>query len=180
MSEITVNGMKTRVLISKEEIAKRVEELGKQITKDIPNENLVMVGVLTGSFLFMADLVRAIDHDLEVAFMQISSYGNGMKSTGRITIKQDVSADISGKDVIIVEDIVDSGRSLRFMIDYLKLKHPNSIKTVALLDKPNAHKVDISCDYVGFEISNEFVLGYGLDVAQKRRNLSEVLQVIPD
>ena len=178
--EKIVQNENVHILLNHEDIKQKVIALGKEITTDYEGKEVVLVGVLTGCFIFMADLCREIDLDVEISFLQISSYGDEMKSSGKVTVKQELKSDIEGKHVIIVEDIVDSGHSLHFLLDYLNEKKPASIKTVALLNKPNAHKVDINVDYIGFNISDEFVIGYGLDVAKKKRNLKNIYQVITE
>jgi len=180
MIEKIVQDQNVRVLLSEDDILRKIDDLGKKITEDYQGKEVVLVGVLTGCFIFMADMCRALDIDCEITFMQISSYGDEMKSSGNVTVKQDLTTDIEGKDVIIIEDIVDSGRSLHFLLNYLNDKNPASVKTVALLNKPNAHEVDVPIDYVGFNISDEFVIGYGLDLAKKKRNLRHIYQVITE
>lgn len=159
-----------RVLISKEEINKKVAEIGKIITKDYKGKNLFLIGVLKGCFVFMADLVRNIDTDCTLDFMAVSSY-QGTSSTGAVKINKDLSQDIQGKDVLIVEDILDSGVTLSYLKDYLLVRKPNSIKIVTLLDKPARRKADITPDYTCFTVPDEFVVGYGLDYNEKYRNI---------
>jgi hypoxanthine phosphoribosyltransferase len=168
---------KTNVHISSEQIAERISELGKIITSDYSERKPLLIGALTGSFIFLADLCRELEIDCEVHFVQISSYGDGTESSGKVILKQELTADIAGKDIIIVEDIVDTGYSLEFLVNYLQKFQPATIKIVALLSKPTAHKIKIPLDYIGFEIKNEFVIGYGLDYAGYKRNLKSIYTV---
>ncbi len=163
-----------RVLISKEELRERIRELGRQITADYRGKEPIMIGVLNGSFVFIADLVRAIELDLEIDFLKISSYGNELTSSGRVQMLKDINADIEGRHVLIVEDIVDTGLSIKFLEEKLSALKPASLKFVTLLIKREIAKVDFDIDYVGFEIPNEFVIGYGLDHKQILRNLPAI------
>ena len=166
-------------LISEENIRKRVEEIGKEITKDFENKIPVIIGVLNGSFLFMADLVRNINIDYEVDFIKISSYGNSTKSSGTVRLIKDISADINGRDLIIVEDIVDTGLSVEFLNNRLQEANPASISFVTCLKKSSIVNVDHLINYIGFNISNSFVIGYGLDYAQKFRGLPSIYNLNP-
>jgi len=159
------------LLFDEYKIQARVKELGQQITSEFRDRNPVLICILKGGFLFMADLVRSIAIPVQIDFMAISSYGDGTVSSGVVKIHKDIDIDLLGKDVIIVEDIVDSGLSLQYIKDYVLKHEPRSVHTCVLLDKPNAHKIDVTFDYVGFEIGNEFVVGYGLDFNEKYRNL---------
>ena len=167
----------TKILISEEEIKERVALLGEEITRDYDGKEPVLIGALTGSFVFMADLCREIELDCDVTFLKISSYGYRTTTSGKVTLESDIKTDIHGKDVIIVEDIVDTGISLQFLMNHLKKFRPNSIKIVALLNKPEAHQREVNVDYVGFVIKNDFVIGYGLDFASKKRNLKNIYTV---
>ncbi len=158
------------VLISKEDIEKRVAELGAQISKDYEGKEPLFVGVLKGCFIFMADLMRNVTVDCSMDFMTVSSY-EGTSSTGAVKITKDLNQDICGKDIIIVEDILDSGVTLKFLESYLMVRKPNSIRIATLADKPARRKTDIKADYACFEIPDAFVVGYGLDYNQKYRNL---------
>ena len=166
-------------LISEENIRKRVEEIGGKISKDFANKIPVIIGVLNGSFLFMADLVRNINIDYEVDFIKISSYGNSTTSSGTVRLIKDISADITGRDLIIVEDIVDTGLSVDFLNNRLKEAKPSSISFVTCLKKPSKVNVDHLINYIGFNISNSFVIGYGLDYAQKFRGLPSIYNLNP-
>jgi hypoxanthine phosphoribosyltransferase len=158
------------VLIDERRLAARVAELGARITRDFAGKELVVVDVLKGSFLFLADLVRTIDLPLKVDFIGITSY-EGTKSTGVVRITQDLSRSVDGKDVLLVEDIVDTGLSMRYLLDNLATRHPRSVKVCALLEKPARAKVKVPIDYRGFEIEDVFVVGYGLDHDGVGRNL---------
>jgi hypoxanthine phosphoribosyltransferase len=165
------------ILLSESEIKHRIKELGQQITEDYQDKDVVLVGALTGSFIFMADICREIELNCEIAFLKISSYGYRTTTSGKVTLQNDIKTDIHGKDVIIVEDIVDTGISLSFLTNHLSKFRPNSIKIVALLNKPEAHHKELTIDYIGFDIKNEFVIGYGLDFANKKRNLKNIYTV---
>jgi hypoxanthine phosphoribosyltransferase len=159
------------ILYDEPTIAARVAELGRQITTDYAGESPVIICILRGASVFMADLIRAIDLPLQIDFMSVSSYGDSTVSSGVVKIRKDVDIDIAGRHVIVVEDILDTGRSLRYILDYLNRHQPASLKTCILLDKPEAHLADIPVDYLGFAIPNAFVVGYGLDYAEVYRNL---------
>lgn len=159
------------VLFDEFRIQTRIREIGMQIGADYKDSAPVMIGILKGGFMFLADLVRSISIPVEIDFMAISSYGAGTSSSGVVKIRKDIDLDISGRDIIVVEDIVDSGLSLQYIRDYLWKHKPASLKTCVLLDKPAAHKLEVSFEYVGFEIGNEFVVGYGLDFNENYRNL---------
>ncbi len=159
------------VLITEEEIKSRVFELGKQISEDFGGEDIVVIGLLKGCFMFIADLMRAIDSHVEVDFMAVSSYGSGTVSSGEIKVKKDYSIDIEGKNVLVIDDILDTGRTLAFVKDYLSVKSPKSIKICTLLDKPDRRTSKVNVDYIGFSVPDQFVVGYGLDYDEKYRNL---------
>lgn len=159
------------VLLSEEDIQKIVERVGSEIREDYRGKNLVLVSVLKGSVIFMADLMRAIDMPLSIDFMVVSSYGSGTESSGTVKIIKDLDLDLTGQDLLIVEDILDTGRTLSSLIDILKMRNPNSIKVCTFLDKPERRVADIEADYVGAIVPDEFVVGYGLDFDQKYRNL---------
>lgn len=163
-----------RVLISKAELEKRIKELGQQITEDYRTKNPILIGVLNGSFIFIADLVRSIEIDLEIDFIKISSYGDETISSGRVEMLKDINADISNRHVLVVEDIVDTGLSVKFLEQKFSELQPASLKFVSLLYKRDNAKVDFEIDYIGFEIPNDFVIGYGLDHKQIHRNLPAV------
>jgi len=165
---------KFRVLLTRKQICARTQELGKLITEDYRDKNPIMIGVLNGGFIFMADLIRYMEIDLEVDFIKVSSYGDATVSSGRVQILKDINAEIQGRHVLIVEDIVDTGLSVRFLERKISELKPASLKFVSLLLKKDKAKVDFSIDYVGFEIPNEFVVGYGLDHKQILRNLPAI------
>ena len=148
--------------------------LGKKITKQYKGKELVLICILKGSTYFTADLSRYIENDITLDFMKVSSYGNSTESSGNIELKMDLSTNIKDKDVIIIEDIIDTGYTLKYLKEYLYTKKPNSIKICTLLDKKPRRKIDIEADYVGFEIEDKFVVGYGLDYMEKYRNLPYV------
>ena len=159
------------ILFSEEQLSSRVNEIARQITQDYQGKEIVLISVLRGSFVFMADLCRRIDLPCTVDFMAVSSYGDGTTTTGAVKINKDLSRDIAGRDVIIVEDILDSGVTLSYLKNYLAGRKPASISIVTLLDKPSRRRADIKADYSGFEVEDAFVVGYGLDYAEKYRNL---------
>src|SRR5262245_2285944 len=161
-------------LVSSEDLQRRVAELGRQISEEYAGRDLFMVGVLKGAVLFLADLMRSIDLPCEVDFMAVSSYGSQTDSSGVVRILKDLDAPIEGRDVLVVEDIIDSGLTLQYLMRNLKARNPASLEVCALLTKPERLRVDLSPRYVGFEIPNRFAIGYGLDHAQRHRNLSYV------
>ncbi len=166
--------MEKELLISNEDILKRIDELGKEISNDYKNEKITLICILKGSIYFFSDLSRKIDLDPELEFIRVSSYA-GYTSTGKIDLKLDLDESVKDKNIIIVEDIVDTGRTLDYLINYFKKQNPKSIKICSLLDKPDKRIVkDLKVDYVGFTIPDYFVFGYGLDVDQKYRNLSSI------
>lgn len=163
------------VLYSREQIAQRVRELGQQITNDYAGtDELILVGILKGSVLFFSDLAREINLPVRFEFMGISSYGNDTKSSGVVKITSDLSAPVEGKDVLLVEDIVDTGLSMNYLCDNFATRKPKSVRICSLLDKPSNRKIPIGVDYAGFQIPNLFVIGYGLDLAGHYRNLPYV------
>ncbi len=160
-----------RILVSEQALREKIEELGKRITEDYQGKDLLLVSILKGSCVFMSDLIRHIDLPLSIDFMYVSSYGSGTQTTGSAKIIKDMDVDISGKDVLLVEDILDSGVTLSHVIDLMKQRHPASLKLCALLNKPDRRKIPVQLDYEGFEIPDEFVVGYGLDYDERYRNL---------
>ena len=160
-----------RVLLSEDEIREKVRELGGKITADYKNSNLMLVTVLKGAVVFLADLMRQIDVPAEIDFMVVSSYGSGVKSSGVVKIVKDLDVPLAGKDILIVEDILDSGLTLSYIKELLESRGPRSIRIATLLDKPSRRKVDLQADYSGFSVPDEFVIGYGLDYDEKYRNL---------
>ena len=162
------------VLVTREDLTRRVAELGAEISRDYEGRDLVMVGVLKGAVMFIADLMRELTVPCEVDFMAVSSYGSSTDSSGVVRILKDLDAPIEGRDVLIVEDIIDSGLTLQYLIRNLKARSPRSLEVCALLTKPERRRVDLPTRDVGFEIPNRFAVGYGLDHAQKFRNLDYV------
>ena len=160
-----------KLLFDEAALAERIKELGQEITKDFSDKNPILIAVLKGSFMFMADLVRAIDMPCQLEFLGVSSYGDQTTSTGAVKITRDLEVDIEGRDVIIVEDILDSGLTLSYLKGYLQGRKPASIAICTLLDKPERRKADVFPQYTGFQIPDAFVVGYGLDFAEKYRNL---------
>ena len=163
-----------RVLIPADRIQARIKELGAQIAADYPEGNLFLVGILKGAFVFLSDLARAIERPVKIDFIGISSYGKGTTSSGEVKLTRDLDSTIEGADVLVVEDIVDSGVTLTYLVHVLQQRRPRSIRIAALLDKPDRRKAPVKVDYVGFQIPDEFVIGYGLDFAEDYRNLSDV------
>ena len=161
----------SEILITEEQLKARVAELGAEITEDYKGEELFLIGILKGSVPFMADLMRKIELPVQIDFMSVSSYGGSTKSSGVVRILKDLDSDIKGKNVIIVEDIIDSGLTLVYLKEYLQSRGPRSLRICTILDKPSGRKVDIRGDYVGFNVDNKFIVGYGLDVNQRYRNL---------
>ena len=163
-----------KILFSEEELKQRVKELGEQIASDYQGKEPILITVLRGSYIFMADLSRAIDLPCVIDFMSVSSYGKGTTSSGQVKIIKDLSENIEGRDVIVVEDILDSGNTLSSLLEILETRKPASVRLCTLLDKPERRVRDISADYCGFTIPDAFVVGYGLDYAEKYRNLPYV------
>ncbi len=163
-----------RILYTEEQLKARVKELGAQITADFAGQELVLVCILRGSYIFMSDLSRAIDLPLTVDFMAVSSYGSGTTSSGQVEIRKDLSDPIEGKHLMIVEDILDTGNTLFYLKDVLEARRPASITLCTLMDKPDRRKKPVAADYVGFTIPDAFVVGYGLDYDEKYRNLPYV------
>ncbi|MGB3160141.1 hypoxanthine phosphoribosyltransferase [Carnobacterium sp.] len=160
-----------RVLFSKERLEEKTVELGKQLTVDYKDKTPLVIGILKGATPFLSDLIKEMDVYLEMDFMDVSSYGGGITSSGEVKILKDLDTNVEGKDLLIVEDIIDSGRTLSYLMEMFRYRKAKSIKIVTLLDKPEGRVVDIKADYVGFLVPNEFVVGYGLDYDEKYRNL---------
>ena len=163
-----------KVLFSEELLRDRIRQLGEEITKDYAGQELVLVCILRGSYIFMADLSRAIDLPISADFIALSSYGKGTSSSGQVELRKDLSDPVEGKHLLIVEDILDSGNTLYYLTNLLKTRHPASVRICTLLNKPERREKDIQPDYVGFTIPDAFVVGYGLDYAEKYRNLPYV------
>lgn len=169
-----------RTLVGREEIARRVAEMGAELSRDYAGRRPVFIGVLKGAAIFLADLVRAVDIDLEMDFLSLSSYGTGTTSSGKVHLVHDLRDGIESRDVVLVEGVVDTGHSLRFLLDLLGERRPRSLKVCALLDKVPCRKVPVPVDYCGFRIGDEFVIGYGMDAAETYRQLPFVGVVEPD
>jgi hypoxanthine phosphoribosyltransferase len=161
-------------LLSEETIQNRIKELAIQIYEDYKDKVPVFIGILNGSFIFLSDLVKQYEGECEIDFLKLSSYGDEKISSGRVKLLKDLNCKVDGRDLIVVEDIVDSGLSIKFMNELIEEHHPSSVKVVSLLVKTDCLKYDVKIDYIGFEIPGEFVIGYGLDYAQKYRNLKAI------
>ncbi|MCI5148726.1 MAG: hypoxanthine phosphoribosyltransferase [Candidatus Electrothrix sp. MAN1_4] len=162
-------------LLQQQEITDRVNSLGQQLTKDYAGNKPIFIGILNGAFIFLADLVRAVDLAVEVDFIRVASYGEATESSGTITLSKAPELDLSGKDILLVEDIVDSGTTMVWLQEYFTTEHqPNSVKTCTLINKRERRAVDVEIDYIGFEIEKGFLVGYGLDCAQTYRNLPKI------
>ena len=162
---------KIRVMISEEEVDAKIAELGKKISDDYAGKQVHLICILKGSVFFTCELAKRITVPVTLDFMSVSSYGDGTASSGIVRIVKDLDESLEGKEVIVIEDIIDSGRTLHYLLDVLKKRQPNSLKLCTLLDKPERRVKEVTVDYVGFEIPDEFVVGYGLDYAQRYRNL---------
>ena len=173
-NEIVINNDKFEVFLSEEKIQKRVKELARQISEEYKDKFPVFIGILNGSFIFMSDLVKHVEIDCEVDFLRLSSYGDAKISSGKVRMVKDLNCDVNGRNVVIVEDIVDTGLSLQYMRRLMENYKPASVKIISLLLKPKSLKYDAKIDYIGFEIPSKFVIGYGLDYAQKYRNLRSI------
>jgi len=163
-----------KLLYSRDEIAEAIKRLAGEIRRDYESKHPVIVGILKGSFMFIADLIRELGMPVEVEFVVLSSYGSGTESSGRIRMAKGLSTDIKGRHVLVVEDIIDSGYTIRFLLDYLRRQRPASFKLCVLLDKPERRKVPVAVDYRGFMVPNKFVVGYGIDWDEKFRYLPDI------
>ncbi|MDR0851229.1 MAG: hypoxanthine phosphoribosyltransferase [Clostridiales Family XIII bacterium] len=166
------------VIFTQEQIETRAAEIGRQISLDYAGEEILVIGILRGAVMWMTQLIKSITVDTEIDFMAVSSYGNATKSSGIVKINKDLESSITGKHVIIAEDIVDSGVTLNYLKEYLEHMEPASIKICTLLDKPSGRKTDLEIDYIGFTVADVFIVGYGLDVGQKFRNLPYITSVV--
>jgi hypoxanthine phosphoribosyltransferase len=166
-----------RVLISKARIQKRVREIARQIRRDFPKDIIHLIGVLKGSIFFLADLARELGGEVSFDFLGVSSYGKGLDSTGEVKLTKDLDVTIEGKTVLVVEDILDTGLTLKYLVKLFEERKPKHLRVAVLLDKVDRRIADVQADYVGFEIPNEFVVGYGLDYAERYRNLGDVCQL---
>lgn len=168
---------KSKKVLGKEEIQQRVVQLGQQITKDLSGRKVVLLGVLNGAFIFLADLCREIKLDLEVDFIRVASYGNSTHSSGTIRLSKPTELDLAGKDVVLVEDIVDTGRTMAWLINHFSEIGANSVKVCTLIDKKERRTIDVEVDYVGFALNRGYLVGYGLDCAEIYRNLPEIFSL---
>ena len=166
-----------KVLIRRDEIKKAVARLAREINRDYQGKRPLLVGVLKGSFVFMADLVRQLDLPLELDFVKLSSYGSAQESSGQVKVVQELETPIEGRDVLVIEDIVDTGLTTSFLLDYLRQKKPASLKLCALTDKSSRRKVAVTIDYLGFTVPNKFIVGYGIDYDEKFRNLPDIYAI---
>ncbi|EES91915.1 hypoxanthine phosphoribosyltransferase [Clostridium botulinum] len=160
-----------RVLFSEEELREKVKKMGREISEDYKGKDVILVGILKGSVPFMADLMKYIEIPCKIDFMDVSSYGNSTESSGVVRILKDLEFEVEGRDILIIEDIVDTGTTLEYLRTYLKSKNPNSVSVACLLNKPDRRKVEVDVKYLGYEVPDEFLVGYGLDYAEKYRNL---------
>ncbi len=175
---VTVADKTFKMMISAETLSERIKVLGEQVNQDFADQKPILIGILNGCFLFMADLVKHINVPCEIAFMKVSSYHGGMESKRVITEDYDLKMDVSGRHLIIVEDIVDTGTTMRFIVDKLQARNPASVNIATLLFKPDAMEHQLDLQYVAFEIENKFVVGYGLDYKGLGRNMNEIYQVV--
>jgi len=163
-----------KILISRDEIAKAVARLASEIGRDYKGKQPLLIGILKGSFVFMADLIRRLDLPLEVEFIKLSSYGSARESSGKVRVVQGLKTRITGRDILVIEDIVDTGITTSFLLEYLRKKKPASLKLCALTDKPSRHRVPVSIDYLGFTMPDKFIVGYGIDFDEKFRYLPHI------
>jgi len=163
-----------QVLFDRQDIAAAVRKLAAEISKDYQSKSPLLIGVLKGSFMFMADIIRFLDFPLEVDFIRLSSYGRGKESSGKVNVVQGLHSQVRGREVLVIEDIIDTGLTIAFLLDYLQKKRPASLKLCALTDKPSRHRVPVTIDYLGFTVPDKFLVGYGLDWDEKFRNLPDI------
>ncbi len=175
-----IKGRKAEILIAEKDIKNKVKQLAKEIASDFENKEILVVGILKGAFIFTADLVRELQEYLNVKidFIQVSSYHTGMESSGEVIFVKDMSTDIKGKNVLIVDDIIDTGRTLEALVEALKQREPNILKTCVLLDKKERREVNYNADFVGFVIPDKFVIGYGLDWAEEGRAFKDIYAIV--
>ncbi len=172
--------VRTRILITREEVEATVKKLAAEITGDYRDKNPVLTGILKGSFMFMADLIRLLDFPLEVDFVRLSSYGRGRESSGKVRVLQGLRTPVKGRDLLVVEDIVDTGLTTAFFLDYLRKKKPASLRLCALTEKPSRRQVLVNIDYLGFTVPDKFIVGYGIDYDEKFRNLPDICVIEDD
>jgi len=165
---------KPHILFTKEEAEATVKKLAAEIRKDYQGKHPLLIGILKGSFVFMADLIRLLNFPLEVEFITLSSYGRGRESSGKIRVVKGLRAEVKGRDVLVIEDIVDTGLTISFLLDYLRKKKPASLKLCALTDKPSRRQIPVTIDYLGFTVPNKFIVGYGIDWDERFRYLPDI------
>jgi hypoxanthine phosphoribosyltransferase len=165
---------KPHILFTTEEVEAAVKRLAAEISQDYRGKNPLLIGILKGSFVFMADLIRFLDSPLEVEFITLSSYGRGRESSGKVRVVKGLRAEVKGRDVLVIEDIVDTGRTISFLLDYLRRKKPASLRLCVLTDKPSRRQIPVDIDYLGFTVPNKFIVGYGIDWDEKFRYLPEI------
>jgi len=168
---------KLKILLTRQEIEATVKRLAAEINQDYAGKQPLLIGILKGSFMFMADLIRLLDFPLEVEFVKLSSYGAGKESSGRVRVVQGLRTQVRGRHVLVIEDIVDTGLTVAYLLDYLKKRKPASLKLCALTDKPSRRKVPVTIDYPGFTVPDKFIVGYGLDWDEKYRNLPDICYI---
>lgn len=172
--------MHKEILFSRDEIKKQVQEIAGRISADYSGRELIVIGVLKGAFIFMADLIRALSIPCKVDFVRVASYGAGSENSGKVVLTKDIETSIKGRDILVVEDIIDTGLTLTYLVDWLRERNPQSLKVCAFLDKRKRRKVSFEADYVGFTIDDGFVVGYGLDFNEQARFLPEVYIINPE
>ena len=172
-----MNEMSKEIIFSYKVIQKRVKELADRISGDYTGRELIVIGILKGAFIFMADLVRAMSIPCRIDFVRVASYGAGSESSGKVVMTKDIETSINGRDILIVEDIIDTGLTLKYLVEWLKERNPHSLKVCALLDKRKKRKVSFEADYVGFTIDDGFLVGYGLDFSERYRFLPEIYAI---
>tara|TARA_R110000868_G_scaffold368227_1_gene631197 strand:- start:27506 stop:28063 length:558 start_codon:yes stop_codon:yes gene_type:complete len=177
---VNCNGEVFDIFITKQQIEARISLLGTQLDKDFADKKPIFIGILNGAFIFLADIMRCVTIECEVDFMKLSSYGDEKVSSGEVTELKEIDAKVKGRHIILVEDIVDTGLSMKYIVNRLKMYDPESVSVITLLHKKDATKHDVQIDYVGFEIPSKFVLGYGLDYAQEGRNLAQIYALSED
>jgi hypoxanthine phosphoribosyltransferase len=177
MSEITDKYKLNDVMFTREQIETRAAEIGRQITADYAGDEIIVIGILRGAVMWLSELIKSVDLEMQIDFMVVSSYGEATKTSGIVRIEKDLSEDIEGRHIILVEDIVDTGVTLNYLKEYLEGKGPASVRICSLLDKPSRREQPVDIDYLGFTVDNVFIVGYGLDVAQRYRNLPYITSV---
>ncbi len=176
---MNMNGDELREVFSKTDIEERIDGLSQEINRDYMGRELVVIGILKGAFIFLADIVRRLSMDVAVDFVRLSSYGSNMESSGKITFSKDIEIDIASKDVLLIEDIIDTGYTIKYLMDVLRLKSPASIKVCCLIDKVERRKVEVQAHYVGFKVDRGFLVGYGLDYNERYRHLPAIYHLNP-